>query len=92
MVTAWISSSLNPWRIAWAMVRMRSGVCWLIALITAALSAPASSHRPAATPGDLHLVETGEARFHRGQRLLQRFVDCAAIAIASPTDFIAVVR
>ena len=44
-----------------------------------------------AKPVDLDLVQPVEAGLERAQRLLQRFGNVRPIAIASPTDFIAVV-
>ena len=83
MVTPWISSSLNPWRMACAIVRIRSGVCWLIALITAALSgAPGMS-----TSSKPVRPDSIDAKAFWSDSWIVRPMD-----IASPTDFIAVVR
>ena len=82
-VTEWISVSLKPCRIACAIVRKRSGVCWLIALIIADLSgAPmmSTSSKP------VRPVSIDASAFCKLSWMVR------PIAMASPTDFIAVVR
>ena len=82
-VTPWMSSSDRPSRMAWAMTRMRSGVRLASASVMAARSG---------APANVDFVKAGQAGFHRGERLLHDSWKVRPMAMASPTDFIAVVR
>ena len=72
---------------AWATIRMRSGV--------GVPSRPANRglvHRPAGRLVHQHLVQAGQAGLHGAEALLQDLLaKLRPIAMASPTDFIAVV-
>ena len=83
---SWISAWLMPWRSASAMTRIRSGV----GLPSAARSAPCSS------PGTIPSTGTASRPLRPVSSERSAFCRLSAkvrpIAIASPTDFIAVER